>query len=152
MGLSSQVSCEAGSFSHHRNPHRFLQPEVLRLYFSILEPWVAQSISLPSCSSQLIHTQMWDYLVCQPPPRPHDLPPCLTSSPSQLPAPPTSLDECFIFNSLVVRLPCSFIFWQFWLFFLFKLSVILLLVVQGSEAFLPMPPSWLSTPHPNFLK
>ena len=29
-------------------------------------------------------------------------------------APPTSLDECF-FISLVVRIPCSLIFWQFWL-------------------------------------
>ena len=44
-------------------------------------------------------------------------------------APPTSLDECFFFNSLVVRLPCSLIFWQFWLFSVFKLVVILLLVV-----------------------
>ena len=34
------------------------------------------------------------------------------------------------------------IFFQFWLFFVFKLVVILLLVVQGSEKFLPMPPSW----------
>ena len=36
----------------------------------------------------------------------------------QLPvsAPPTGLDECFFFNSLVVGLPYSSIFWQFWLF------------------------------------
>ena len=31
--------------------------------------------------------------------------------------PPTSLDECFFFNSLVVRLSYSSIFWQFWLLF-----------------------------------
>ena len=31
-------------------------------------------------------------------------------------APPTGLDECFFFNSLVVRLPYSWIFCQFWLF------------------------------------
>ena len=42
---------------------------------------------------------------------------------TQLPfsAPPTSLDECFFFNSLVVVLPYSSIFCQFWLFFVFKL-------------------------------
>ena len=31
-------------------------------------------------------------------------------------APPTGLDECFFFISLVVRLPYSLIFCQFWLF------------------------------------
>ena len=60
---------------------------------------------------------------------PHFLSPQLPDS-----APPTSLDECFFFNSLVVRLPCSLIFWQFWLFFVFKLVGILLLVVQRSKA------------------
>ena len=44
-------------------------------------------------------------------------------------APPTGLDECFFFNSLVVRLPYSSIFCQFWLFFVFKFVVVLLLVV-----------------------
>ena len=37
--------------------------------------------------------------------------------------PPTSLDECVFFNSLVVRLSYSSIFCQFWLFFVFKLSL-----------------------------
>ena len=36
-------------------------------------------------------------------------------------APPTGLDECFFFISLVVRLPYSLIFCQFSLFFVFKL-------------------------------
>ena len=36
-------------------------------------------------------------------------------------APPTGLDECVFFNSLVVGLPYSLIFCQFWLFFVFKL-------------------------------
>ena len=66
MGLSNELSCEARSFSHHCNPHRFLQSEVLRLYFPALEPWVAGSVSLPSCSSQFIRTQTWDRPVCQP--------------------------------------------------------------------------------------
>ena len=50
---------------------------------------------------------------------------------AQLPvsAPPAGLDQCFFFNSLVVGLPYSSIFWQFWLFFVFKFVVVLLLVV-----------------------
>ena len=61
----------------------------------------------------------------------------MTSSPPWLPVstPSTSLDEYFFFNSLVVGLPYSLIFWQFWFFFVFKLVVVLLSVVQGSKAF-----------------
>ena len=69
MGLSNKLSCEAGSFSSHRNCHRFSQPEVLRLSLTTLEPWVAQSVSLPSCS-QFICTHTWD----------HQLLPCRTTS------------------------------------------------------------------------
>ena len=58
--------------------HRSFQSEVLRLYFPLLEPWVAWSVSLPSCSSQFIYTQMWN---CQPPPHPPGL------SASALPCP-----------------------------------------------------------------
>ena len=54
--------------------------------------------------------------------------------------PPASLDECFFFNSLVVRLPYSWIFCQFWLFFVFKF-VVLLLVVQGGKVYLLTLPS-----------
>ena len=80
--------------------------------------------------------------VCQP------LPCCLSSLP-QLPisTSPTSLDECFFFNSLVIGLPYSLLFWQFSLFLFFKLVVILLLVVWGSEAYLPTPPSWPELQH-----
>ena len=122
VGLSNKLSCEARSFSCHCNPHRFL-----RLYFPMLESWVVWSVSLPRCSSSFIHMQIWDYLVCQPPP-------CHMSSPPQLPisAPPTSLNECFFINSLVVGLPYSLIFWQFCLFFVFKF-VILLLDVRGGK-------------------
>ena len=38
----------------------------LRLYFPLLEPWVAWSVSLPSCSSQFICMQTWDHGVYQP--------------------------------------------------------------------------------------
>ena len=66
------------------------------------------------------------------------------SSPPQLPMsdPPSGLNECFFFNSLVVRLPYSLIFGKFWLFFVFEFVVVLLLVVQGSKMFLPTPPFW----------
>ena len=50
VGLSNKLSCEAGSFSHCCNTHRFFQSKALRLYFSKLEPWVVQSVSLLSCS------------------------------------------------------------------------------------------------------
>ena len=95
MGLSNELSCETGSFFHCHNPHRFFQSEVLMLHFPTMEPWVAQSVSLHSCSSQLIHTQMWDHPLCQPPPcLIHQLVPCHESSPPQLPisAPPNGLD------------------------------------------------------------
>ena len=119
MGLSNELSRETGSFFRCLNRRRFSQSEVLRLYFPALEPWVAQSVSLPTCSSQFICTEMWDHLLHQPLPHPvHQLPPCCESSLSRLPisAPPTSVDECFFFSSLVVRLPYSLIFCQFWLF------------------------------------
>ena len=50
-------------------------------------------------------------------------PPCHKSSLPRLPisAPPTSLDECFFFISVVVELPYSSIFCQFWLFFALNL-------------------------------
>ena len=60
---------------------------------------------------------------------------------AQLPvsAPPTGLGECFFFNSLVVGLPYSLVYWQFWLLFVFKCVVVLLLVVRGGAVCLSMP-------------
>ena len=51
-------------------------------------------------------------------------------------SPPTGLDECVFFNSLVVGLPYSLIFWQFWLFFVFKFVVVLLFGVQRGTVYL----------------
>ena len=113
----------------------------LRLYFPALEPWVVQSVSLPCRSSWFLSVRMWGrdlpattlwglLAVAWPapfhnlPPRwVHQPPPCCESSPPWLPAsaPPTSLDECFFFIFLVVKLPYSSIFCQFWLLFVFKL-------------------------------
>ena len=97
--------------------------------------YLHMNVGLPSLLAATLPT-----LVCQlpfhplhrPPPCPIlQLPPCLESSLPQLPvsAPSTGLDESFSFNSLVLRLPCSLIFWQFWLIFVFKFVVYLLLVV-----------------------
>ena len=71
--------------------------------------------------------------------------PWLLFSPPWLPifSPPTSLDECFFFNSLVVGLPYSSIFCQFLLFFVFNFVVVFLSVVEGGKLYLPTPPSWL---------
>ena len=117
--LSNEPSCEAGSFSCHHNSHRFLQSEILRLYFPMLEPWVMQPVLFPSCSSQFICRQMWDHSVCQPPScLSQSSSHCLAMLESSLPwlpisTPSTHLDECFFFNSSVARLPYSSIFWQF---------------------------------------
>ena len=73
MGLSNELSCKAGNYSHCHNLHRYFQSEVLRLYFPMLEPWVVWSISLLSCSSWFIRTQIWNGPVHKPPP-------CLSSS------------------------------------------------------------------------
>ena len=54
-------------------------------------------------------------------------------SPPLLSIPPISLDECFFFNSLVVRLPYSSIFCQFWLFFVFKFVVVLFWLCEEAE-------------------
>ena len=58
-----------------------------------------------------------------PPPWVHQVSPCSESSPPRVPvsAPPTGLDECFFFISLVVGLPYSSILCHFWLFFVFKM-------------------------------
>ena len=83
VNLSNELSCKAGRFSCCCKPHKFLLPEVLRLSFPTLEPWVVQSVSLPSCSSQFICTQMWDCqpLPCPPGPLATTLP-CILSTPA----------------------------------------------------------------------
>ena len=94
------------------------------LYFPTLELWVVRSVagstsatSLPAAAlPTLLHNPPPSW-VCQP------LPCWVSSPPDRLPvsAPPTDLDECFFFISLVLGLPYSSIFCQFWLFFVFKL-------------------------------
>ena len=146
MGLSNELSCEVGSFFHHHNPHRFFSVRG----FEALFPHAGTLGCVVCLAPQLflsvyLHTNMGlpglpatisPALVLQPLP-------CCESSPPRLPisALPTGMDECFFFNSLVVRLSYSLIFWQFSLFFVFKF-VFVLLVVRGGTVYLPMPPSW----------
>ena len=146
MGLSNELSYKTQSFSCHLNPHSFFfQSEVLRLYFFVLEPWAVWSFT-PQFLPVYLHTNVgalsWPTAtspiqILQPLP-------CHKSSPPWLPAftLSTSLDECFFFNSLFVRLPYSLIFWQFWLFSDFKFVVVLLLVLQGGKMYAAIPPSW----------
>ena len=65
MGPSDSLCCEIGSFSCHHHPFRFLKPEVLWLYFRMLELWFSRSVSLPHCSSLFICMWIWDHLVHQ---------------------------------------------------------------------------------------
>ena len=136
MGLSNKLSCEAGSFSHRYNPLMFLQPAVLGFLFPCWNPGLlglSHSPFVPPGLSSWKCGTAWSS--SHRPAQVLQLPPCRKSSLPQLPisAPPTGLDECFFFNSLVFRLPYSLIFWQFCLFFIFKFVVVLLLVVgEGS--------------------
>ena len=86
----------------------------LRLYFPILEPWVVWSVSLTIWSSWFICMRMWNYPLQDL--RPH----WVLSTWLPFSAPPTGLDECFFFNSLVVGLPYSLVFCQFCFFFFFN--------------------------------
>ena len=138
MGVSSTASTPTG----------FFLVRSFGLYFPMLETWVGWSVSLPSCFSWFIHTQMWEWLVCQL--LPHLLRSsrlCLAAHPLCPSCPFPHLLPIWInvfFNSLVVRFPYSSYFWQFWLFFfVFKFVVVLILVVRGGTVYLPMLPSWL---------
>ena len=95
---------------------------------------------LPRCPSQFYpsHVNVGPPIALAALPPPH----CIFSAPVPISTPPTCLYEYGSFKSLVVGLPYSLIFWQFWVIFVLRLVVILLMVVQGGEACLPMPPSW----------
>ena len=147
MDISNEHSCETGCFSCCHNTHRFLQSEVLRLYFPVLEPWVPQSVSLPICSSWFIHTQMWDRWSTS-----HHLAWPSSSSchlaPSPLhpgcPSPKLLLIQMNVFTLT----PWLSDFHTVWFsgssgyFFVFKFVVVLLLVVWGGKMCLLTPPSW----------
>ena len=138
MGLPNKLSCDVGGFSCCHNPHRFFQPEILKLL--LLH---AGTLGCAVCLVPQLFLLVYPHTNVGPP-IPQS-PPCYESSPPRPPisACPTGRHECFFFNSLFVRLPYSSIFWQFWLFFVFKFVVLLLVVWEGT-VHLPMSPSWLA--------
>ena len=107
MGLSSYLSCEAGSFSHHHN--RFLQPEALRFYFP-----VTRTLGCIVCLAAQFFLQAYPHVDVVLPGLPAATLPCVLSASAAHLHPCYHLDECF-FNPLVVGLPYSSIFCQFWL-------------------------------------
>ena len=148
MGLSNELSCDAGSFFRCRLktqgvfnqwfealfPHAGAL-ELRSLFRSAFVPPVlsarecgtagsashhlagSSSSSLPdSCSLDHPAPQSTTSLV-----PPATILPGVLSTKLRISSPPTRLDECFCFISLVVGLPYSLIFCQFWLFFVIKL-------------------------------
>ena len=146
MGLSKEVSCEAWSFSYCLNPHRFFSVRG----FEALSP-CAGTLGRVIYLTPKLFLLIYPHTNAGPPTLPAaslPSPPATTllyvlSIPAARLTPPTSLDECFFFNSLVVGLPYSSILWQFWLFFVFKFVIVLILVVRGYNVYLLTPPSWL---------
>ena len=98
----------------------FAPPLFLPVYLCPnVEPW-----GLPATTLWGLPAAAWPTPLHNPPP--HWVRQPLLYRKSSLPwlpvsAPPTGLDECFFFISLVVALPYNSIFCQFWLFFVFKL-------------------------------
>ena len=140
VDLSSELSCEAGSFSHCCIPHRFLPPgfETLFYHTGTLGCMVCLA---PQLFFPVICMQMWDWMV-------HQLPPCLFRSssfcltacplhPSYLSLP--LLPVCVNVSSLtpwlsdfhVVRVSVSSGYFLF-------LNFVVLLVVQGGKVCLPI--------------
>ena len=130
MGLSNKLSCETGSFSYCHKPHRFLQPEVFEAFF-----FCAGTLGCTVCLAPQLFLLGCPHVnvgLTRPPAGP--LPCCVSSVPwLSVSAPPTPLDECFFFNSLVIGLLYSSVFWQFWLFFCF-LNLLLSFFLLFKEA------------------
>ena len=175
MGLSNDLSCEAGSLSCCcPNPHRCFQSG-LRLYFPELEPWVAQSALLPavcpvylctnvgprgathrSACPALRHSesgplglsvQMWGCRVCW-------WSDCLPRSSH---TPPVSVrpqqresspPRCLSLPLLLVWMNVYFLFP--WCRTSLPFDFVSVLVVRGGAVCLPMPPSWFSSSCENF--
>ena len=146
MGLSKELSCETGSVSCHHNPHWFLLPDFETFFFCagtlgcvVLSrfPVVPPGLSAHDCGTD--HSAR----CCLPWSTSHHLAVSLFHPGLPVSAPPTCLDECFFFNSLVAGLPYSLTFCQFRLFFVSKFVAVLLLVVQGGKVYIPMPSPWL---------
>ena len=115
MGLSKDLSCEAGSLSCCRpNPRGVFNQRFEALFPPpppALEPWVMRSASLPSVCPVYLCANVGPQglLVVRLPalfiPLSTSLSPAratrVLSSPAPVSAPPTGLDECLFFISLV---------------------------------------------------
>ena len=133
MGLSNELSYEAGSFSHCLfNPHRCFESELEALFPHAGDlgstVCLAPLLFLPVYLCANVRSQGLLVVTLPAPFIPQStslwVPPCCHESYlSWLPVstPPTGLDECFFFITEVVGLPRGSIFCQFWLFFVFKL-------------------------------
>ena len=122
----------SSSFFHWYNPHWFLQPEVVGTYL----PSTGTLGWGPWCGIGSHHC--WN----SPPEFLSTTCGCGTS-PFCVWAPPTSVDGCGFFNSVVIRLLFNSVSdgCEWWLFHI--LVVILISVVQGGEPCLPTLPYWL---------
>ena len=151
MGLSDELLCEAGSISHQYNPHRFFTSRCFESLVFRAETQGFHGLSLtpvlPGLSACVCGTaQFTNHHLAFPV---HDLAlsHILSSRATRL-CPSYQSGWIFLFL-LGCWASILMISWQLWLFIVFKLVVILVLIVGGSEAFLPMPPSWLEAPNDN---
>ena len=125
------MASDSISFFHWLSPHWVSQPEVMGTY-------------LPG-----IKTLSWDTWGWTGTLHSWDIPPEFLSSicgcrttPFCISVPPTSLDVCSLFNSIVVRLPFNLIF-DGWVIVVLYFSCNFHVVVWGGKPCLPMPTSWL---------
>ena len=118
------------------NPYRFLWPEVLRLCFPMLEPWVVWSLLLLSYSSwSSAHKSgtTWSATTSLLP---------VLSALAAVSAPSTSLNECFFFKSWLSD------FHTVWFsgssgYFVFLNFLLSFFACVRRQSVSPMPASWL---------
>ena len=125
---SNELSCEAGNFSCHRNTHRILQPEILKLYFPTLETWVVWSVSPLGCSPGLPAHKCGTAL--------HQLPPCHESSLPSCPSPPLLSVWANVFSLTPWLLDFHTVWFcgnSVFCLFVFKFVVALLLVCEEAK-------------------
>ena len=115
LGLSPTASTLRGFFGPQF--WGFISPhENCGLHALSHSPFVPPGLSTLKCGT----TRSASHHLAGPSP-PSAALPAVLSTRMPISAPPTSLDECFFFNSLLVGLPYSSIFCPFWLFLVFKI-------------------------------